>query len=72
MMKITQPDSEFNLMIEKAIHKNIITRHDFQKIMTLSDQDLEIEVHEKQLLSHLQGYFRQRLDADGWQQETIA
>ncbi|MDZ7667486.1 MAG: hypothetical protein U5K27_19515 [Desulfotignum sp.] len=61
MMKDTQPDSEFNLMIEKAIHKNIITRHDFQKIMTLTGQDLEIEVHEKQLLSHLQGLMEKGL-----------
>ena len=36
MMKFTQPDSEFNLMIEKAIHKNVITRHELQKIKTLS------------------------------------
>jgi hypothetical protein len=63
MMKFTQPDSEFNLMIEKAIHENVITRHDFQKIMTLSGQDIEIEAHEKQLLCHLQGLMEKGYDA---------
>ena len=53
-MEMTQSDSAFNLMIEKAIHKNIITRHEFQKIKTLSGQDLKIDAHEKRLLSHLQ------------------
>lgn len=60
MMKITQPDSEFNLMIEKAIHKNVITRHEFQKIKTLSGKDLKIETHEKRLLCHLQGLMENR------------
>ena len=54
-MEITQSDSAFSLMIEKAIHKNIITRHEFQKIKTLSGQDLKIDGHEKKLLCHLQG-----------------
>jgi hypothetical protein len=54
-MKFTQSDSEFNLMIEKAIHKNVITRHEYQKIMTLPGKDLKIEAHEKRLLRHLQG-----------------
>jgi hypothetical protein len=60
MMKFTQPDSEINLMIETATHKNVITRHEYQKIMTLSGQDLNIETHEKQLLCHLQGLMENR------------
>jgi hypothetical protein len=55
MMKMPQPDSEFHLMIEKAIHRNVITRHEFQKIKTLSGKDLKIEAHEKRLLCLLQG-----------------
>ena len=54
-MKFTQSDSEFNLMIEKAIHKTIITQPEYEKIVMLSDQDLMIEAPEKRLLDHLQG-----------------
>jgi ribosome biogenesis protein Nip4 len=60
MMQFTQPDSEINLMIETAIHKKLITRQDFQKIMTLAGQELKIEAHEKQLLCHLQGMMKNR------------
>jgi len=59
-MKFTQPDSAFDSMIEKAIDKNVITRHEFQKIMTLSGKDLTIEAHEKRLLSHFQGLMENR------------
>lgn len=42
-------------MIKNAIHKNIITQPEYEKIMMLSDQDLMIETPEKQLLDHVQG-----------------
>ena len=48
-MNFTQPDSGLNLMIEKAIHKNIITQPEYEKIVMLSDQDLMIETPEKSL-----------------------
>ncbi len=64
MMQFTQPDSEFNLMIGKAIHNNVITRHEFQKIMTLSGKDLKIEAHEKRLLYQLQGLMENRSTRD--------
>ncbi len=47
-------------MIKNAIHKNIITQPEYEKIVTLSDQDLMIETHEKRLLDHLQGLMRNR------------
>jgi hypothetical protein len=41
-------------MIKNAIHKNIITRPEYEKIMMLSDQDLMVKTPEKQLLDHIQ------------------
>lgn len=59
-MKFTQPDSGLNSIIEKAIHKNIITQPEYEKIVMLSDQDLMIGTPEKQLLDHLQGLMGNR------------
>jgi len=59
-MKFIQPDSEFSLMIEKAIHKNIITQPEYEKIGMLSDQDFMIGTPEKRLLDHLQGLMGNR------------
>ncbi len=47
-------------MIEKAIHENIITQPEYEKIVMLSDQDLMIGTSEKQLLDHLQGLMGNR------------
>ncbi len=59
-MKFIPSDSEFNVMIETAIHKDVISRHEYQKIMTLSGKDLTLEAYEKQLLCHLQGLMGNR------------
>ncbi len=47
-------------MIKNAIHKNIITRPEYEKIVMLSDQDLMIETPEKRLLDHLQALMGNR------------
>ena len=60
-MNFTQPDLGLNSMIEKAIHKNIITQPEYEKIVMLSDQDLMIGTPEKRLLDHLQGLMGNRL-----------
>jgi hypothetical protein len=60
IMTFTQPDSGLTSMIEKAIHENIITQPEYEKIVMLSDQDLMIEAPEKRLLDHLQGLMGNR------------
>ena len=47
-------------MIKNAIHKNIITQPEYEKIMMLSEQDLMIEISEKRLLDHVQGLMGNR------------
>jgi hypothetical protein len=60
IMNFTQPDLGLKSMIEKAIHKNIITQPEYEKIVMLSDQDLMIGTPEKRLLDHLQGLMGNR------------
>jgi len=47
-------------MIEKAIHKNIITQPEYEKIVMLSDQDFMIGIAEKRLLDRLGGLMGKR------------
>ncbi len=49
-----QQEAGLQSMIKNAIHKNIITQPEYEKIVTLSEQDLMIETPEKRLLDHLQ------------------
>ncbi len=57
---ILQQEAELQSVIKNAIHKNIITKPEYEKIVTLSDQDLMIETPEKRLLDHLQGLMGNR------------
>jgi hypothetical protein len=57
---ILQKEAELKSMIKNAIHKNIITQPEYEKIMMLSEQDLMIEISEKRLLDHVQGLMGDR------------
>jgi hypothetical protein len=53
-MLLTQSGLQLHDMIERLIHKQIISNTEYEEIMELADKDGVMDDHERQLLHQLQ------------------